>query len=121
MRSFFLAFVVLAACGGKTSDPAPPDTTRDIAMFVATGCVTFDLEPEDAACTVDSDCSFIDELHVCAGDPSCGGEIPVNVAAADRYARAVAGIPRTQVECGVAAPVRCVAKKCAVVEWGSSR
>jgi hypothetical protein len=79
------------------------------------GCVDFTLTSADTACNVDHDCTFIDALRVCPGDPECGGEVPVNLAAEARYASATQGVPRTSVLCGAPSPVACVQHVCTEV------
>jgi hypothetical protein len=83
-------------------------------------CVDFTVSADDLACTTSSDCAWIDELHVCPGDPSCGGEIPVNVAAEARFRSATGGVSRTQVECGAPSPVGCVNHVCTTVGLGDA-
>ena len=103
-----LALLALLVGGGGCSG----------ALFGSGSCVEFTITSADLACSVDADCSFIDELRVCPGDPECGPENPVNVAAADRYQKGVAGIPRQPVECGAPSPVGCVNRRCAIVTPG---
>jgi hypothetical protein len=89
------------ACGSSTGTGAAPPA-----------CVDFTIERGDTSCATDADCAWVGALHVCPGDPSCGPENPVNVAAANRYEHAIAGVPLTPVSCGAPAPVKCVANVC---------
>jgi hypothetical protein len=98
--------VTLAACGTHDPDSDP-------------ACVDFTIGSADLSCNVASDCTFVGATHLCPHDPSCGPENPVNVAGAARYAQATSGVPLTQVECGVAAPVGCIDHVCQIVSPGS--
>jgi hypothetical protein len=107
VRSFLVAtvsLVLVAACGSAASSP-PPE------------CVDFTVTTADLACSADDDCTFVSDLHLCPGDPSCGFENPVNVGAAARYTKATAGVPVSEASCGAPAPVRCVNQRCAVVSF----
>ena len=96
------SLVLLGACGSSGSSPSA-------------GCVDFTVAAADLACSADADCTYVGDLHLCPGDPSCGVENAVNIAAAARYEKATAGVPVTEVLCGVSAPVRCVSQRCAAV------
>jgi hypothetical protein len=89
-------------------------TLSPAACSSSDSCVDFTLTATDQACSIDSDCTFIDELRVCPGDGTCGGEIPVNVAAESRYESATGNVRRTSVQCGAPSPVRCVNDVCAL-------
>jgi hypothetical protein len=97
LSSFALGVVFVGGCSSHSGEIA---------------CVDFAITPADLACETTSDCTFVDELHVCPGDPSCGFENPVNKAAAARYTSATSGVPRTPVQCGVATPVVCMNHVC---------
>jgi hypothetical protein len=93
-------FSLLVACGGATQAASHED------------CVDFTVTDADRTCASTADCTWVDELHVCSGDPSCGFQNPVNKTAAARYHAATDGISRTPVNCGAPAPVACVASRC---------
>jgi hypothetical protein len=109
---------LIPSCAQRSELTLPPG--NQTASSSATtpnpgGCVDFTITTNDLACTDDSDCGWVDELRVCPNDPSCGFQNPANKAAVARYAQAVAGVPRTSVECGAPAPVGCVSGQCAIL------
>jgi hypothetical protein len=89
---FVLVAVWLSACGSE--------------------CVDFTITPADLTCSTSSDCSWVGALHLCTGDPECGQENAVNVAAAARYNKETAGLSLKPVQCGAPTPVDCVQGQC---------
>jgi hypothetical protein len=106
-----LVFTVASAvaCGGTDSSPSSNGSAA-----TSPTCADFVVTDDDKVCTVATDCTFVAALRVCSGDPSCGGQVPMNRAGAARYGRETASIERTQASCGAPAPEACVKGRCVV-------
>lgn len=117
LRAIVLAsFVVsILACSSRT-DVVPGDSDVSSA---STSCVDFAATDAEMQCTTSTDCTWFDETHVCPGDPSCGGQNPINKTGFARFAQETGAIERTPVSCGVARASGCQAGRCVLCDGPS--
>jgi hypothetical protein len=132
-RSSILAlFALLAACGGRTFNPAgdPPDTgvtpldagsDADFDTGVTTGptCVEVTVSAGDVACNQDSDCTEATTGSICADTCDCGGTA-VNNRGAERIAIEVQGLENGACACPAFGSSTCVNHVCTLCGFGPS-
>jgi hypothetical protein len=118
-------FALLAACGGRTFDPAGDGpgvvTTHSIPTLDAgidsrvvttrATCIDVAVSAEDVACDQDSDCTQTNSGEVCQDTCPCGGTA-VNNAAAGRIATQVQGLESGECECPAFGTPTCVNHAC---------
>lgn len=112
LASVVFALASIVACKDEGASVTPNASETDGAATAQ--CVDFVVAESELACTIASDCTFVDATRVCPGDPSCGGQLATNRAGRARFDRETGAIARMQVLCGAPAPEECVQGRCVV-------